>query len=227
MLKRSFDVCLSSIGIVLATPLLLLAALAIRLTSPGPILYRARRIGLRGEPFVMHKLRTMHHSPQTSGSPITGTSDPRIFPVGSFLRKTKIDELPQLFDVLRGKMSVVGPRPEDPVMVANHYGPMGWETLEVLPGLSSPGTLFHYLHADDYLDASSLEEAYVQHVLPQKLALDVEYVRRHPFSADLGIIARTLLTIALISLGKRQTARELVGSRTWTEVHLATGCDRV
>lgn len=177
----------------------------------------------------MHKLRTMHHAPQATGSPITGVADTRVFPVGSFLRKTKIDELPQLYDVLRGKMSIVGPRPEDPQMVADHYGPDGWETLKVLPGLSSPGALFHYLYAEDYLSRGDLHETYVRDVMPRKLALDVQYVRRHSLGVDLGIIFRTLVTIVLIAAGKRELGRELdrwcSSRRIEVAQRGAVGCD--
>jgi lipopolysaccharide/colanic/teichoic acid biosynthesis glycosyltransferase len=227
--KRCFDVCASAAGLLIAAPVLLLAGLAIRMASPGPIFYHARRAGLNGETFVMHKLRTMHHAPRATGSPITAVADPRVFPVGSFLRKTKIDELPQLYDVLRGKMSLVGPRPEDPQIVADHYGPDGWETLKVLPGLSSPGALFHYLYADDYLSQGDLHEVYLHEVMPRKLALDVQYVRRNSLRIDLGIIFRTLVTILLIAAGKRELGRDLDRWCTSRRVEVtqrgAIGCD--
>src|SRR6184192_2762030 len=117
MVKRLLDVVLSGVGLALVAPVLAIAALGIRLASPGPVLYRARRVGRAGAPFTMYKLRTMHQRRPGRASRITGQDDPRVFPLGRLLRRTKIDELPQLFNVLRGDMSVVGPRPEVPKYV--------------------------------------------------------------------------------------------------------------
>lgn len=214
MLKRAFDLVASGLGLLAAAPVLALAAAAIRLSSPGPVLYRARRVGRGGRPFVMHKLRTMHHAPQRTGPAITGAADPRVFPVGAFLRKTKIDELPQLLDVLRGEMSIVGPRPEDPEIVAAHYGADGWESLKVRPGLTSPGTLHYYLYSDDVLTGGDPETDYVERLLPAKLARDVEYLRRATFLGDLAVIFRTLAVITLLAVGRRAWARRLVSAES-------------
>jgi lipopolysaccharide/colanic/teichoic acid biosynthesis glycosyltransferase len=123
MVKRLFDVVFAALAIVMLAPACLVAAIAIRLTSPGPVLYQALRTGRGGADFVMYKFRTMHVI-QSSHSVITAANDARIFPVGRILRATKFDELPQLFNVLRGQMSIVGPRPEDPAIVKKHYGPL-------------------------------------------------------------------------------------------------------
>ena len=109
--KRVLDVVISGLALVLAAPLLGISALGIRLSGPGPILYRAKRIGKDGRAFTMYKLRTMRTSPQGQASAITAQDDPRVFPFGALLRRTKLDELPQLLNVLRGEMSIVGPRP--------------------------------------------------------------------------------------------------------------------
>src|ERR671923_1545938 len=124
MAKRLIDIVLAGVGLALAAPVLALAALGIRLSSPGPVFYRARRAGRAGSCFTMYKLRTMHQRRPGQASRITGQDDPRVFPLGALLRRTKIDELPQLFNVLRGDMSIVGPRPEDPAIVARHYTPL-------------------------------------------------------------------------------------------------------
>jgi lipopolysaccharide/colanic/teichoic acid biosynthesis glycosyltransferase len=200
--KRLFDVTLASVSLVLLSPLLAAVALGIRLASPGPVLYRARRVGRGGDEFVMHKFRTMHVR-SGQGSVITAANDGRLFPLGALLRATKIDELPQLYDVLRGKMSIVGPRPEDPKIVAGHYTPEQWETLAVLPGLASPGSIYHYTHGDRYLHDDDPEGSYCEGLLPVKLALDLEYVRRASFLYDLQVIRRTAWVIACVSLGKR------------------------
>lgn len=205
MVKRLFDLVFATLAIVLLAPVFLAAAIAIRITSPGPILYQARRTGRGGTEFVMYKFRTMHVVQKTH-SVITATHDARIFPVGRILRATKIDELPQLFNVLQGQMSIVGPRPEDPSIVAKHYGRLGHETLTVRPGLASYGSLYHYTHGHLLLDDAQPETSYVNQLLPIKLALEVRYVRSRSLTVDVRIIIRTLLTIIGIAFGKRRFA---------------------
>lgn len=200
--KRLFDVVCSLAGLVLLSPVMAAAALAIRLSSPGPVLYRARRMGRGGRPFTMHKFRTMRHG--AGGSAITAAGDARVYPLGMWLRKLKVDELPQLYDVLRGEMSIVGPRPEDPAIVERHYTALGWETLQVAPGLSSPGSLHYYAVGEDTLPAGDPEEAYVRELMPLKLALDAVYVRRASVPYDVAIILRTVWTILCIACGRRQ-----------------------
>jgi lipopolysaccharide/colanic/teichoic acid biosynthesis glycosyltransferase len=204
MPKRLFDLITAAVGLVLAAPLLAAAALAIRLTSPGPVIYRARRIGRGGRPFTMYKLRTMRWDLETRGERVTGTGDPRVLPIGRILRCAKIDELPQLVNVLRGEMSVVGPRPEEPTFVARYYTAAHRRTLDVRPGLSSPGTLYQYAHGDGMVVAGAAETHYIVRLLPLKLALDLVYLRRASFWYDLAIIGRTLVTIAAIVAGKRR-----------------------
>ncbi|MGV3719546.1 MAG: sugar transferase [Actinomycetota bacterium] len=212
MLKRLFDVAASSVALALAAPLLLLAAVAVRLASPGPILYRARRAGRGGRAFEMLKFRTMHHAPAASGPVITGAADARVFPLGALLRRTKIDELPQLVNVLRGEMSVVGPRPEAPEIVSAHYGVDGWKTLEARPGLTSPGALYYYLYSDEALADADPEEVYIRRLLPEKLAIEVDYLARQSFLRDLGVIFSTLVIILLLGLGRRPLLLRWFGS---------------
>ena len=202
MVKRLFDIVASLLGLLVLSPLLMGAAIGIRLTSPGPVFYRARRTGRCGHEFVMHKFRTMRLA-SGSSSLITTATDPRVFPLGQLLRLLKIDELPQLYDVLTGKMSVVGPRPEDPRIVDRYYGPLGRETLNVVPGLVSYGSLYNYTHGQRHLNDSDPETSYVRELLPLKLALELVYVRNHSLPGDLTIIVKTFVTIFLISLGKR------------------------
>jgi lipopolysaccharide/colanic/teichoic acid biosynthesis glycosyltransferase len=204
MAKRLIDVVLAGLGLALVAPVLGLAALAIRLTSPGPVLYRARRVGRDGSAFTMFKLRTMAVRPPGPAARITGQNDPRVFPLGRWLRRTKIDELPQLFNVLRGDMSIVGPRPEDPDIVERHYTSLDRETLRVRPGLASPGSLYHYTHGDRLLAGGDPEIAYVERLLPLKLALDVVYVRHASLRADVALIGRTVSTIAACVSGRRR-----------------------
>jgi lipopolysaccharide/colanic/teichoic acid biosynthesis glycosyltransferase len=204
MVKRLLDVVLSSVGLALVAPVLAIAALGIRLASPGPVLFRARRVGRAGTCFTMYKLRTMHRRQPPRASRITGQDDARVFPLGALLRRTKIDELPQLFNVLRGDMSIVGPRPEDPDIVERHYTALQRETLAVRPGLASPGSLYHYTHGDALLAGGDPESAYVDRLLPLKLALDVVYVRQASLPLDVRIIGRTLSTIGASLVGRRR-----------------------
>src|SRR2546422_763278 len=139
MAKRLIEVVLAALAAIVAAPLVALAAVGIRLSSAGPVLYRAERVGRDRRPFIMFKLRTMHLRRRSDSSRITGARDPRVFPFGAWLRAVKVDELPQLWNVLRGEMALVGPRPEDPAIVARHYDALGRETLTVRPGLPRPG----------------------------------------------------------------------------------------
>jgi lipopolysaccharide/colanic/teichoic acid biosynthesis glycosyltransferase len=202
MARRLFDLLCAGVGLVLAAPILLSAALGIRLSSPGPVLYRARRIGRWGRSFTMYKLRTMHV--EHPGSRITGAGDPRVFPLGRLLRAAKIDELPQLLNVLRGDMAVVGPRPEEPDIVSRHYTGEHRETLEVRPGLASPGSLYSTTHGDRLLAGADPEEAYVERLMPVKLALDRWYVRHASLPYDLALIWRTIATVAAVLAGRRE-----------------------
>jgi len=197
VLRRALDAVLAAVGLIVAAPLLAAAAIGIRRSSPGPVFYTSQRVGRGGRPFVMYKLRTMHQR-ATHGPVITGVADARVFPFGGFLRRAKLDELPQLFNVLRGDMAIVGPRPEDVGIVERHYGALGRATLAVRPGLTSPGSVWSYTHGEATLRGDPVA-AYVSQLLPIKLALDLGYVQRASLPYDLRIIARTLwvLTTAL------------------------------
>ena len=201
MVKRLFDVVSASLALILAAPLIGLAAIGIKLTDPGPVFFRARRLGYLGREFTMIKLRTM----KVGGGPrITGLHDERVSRIGRILRKTKIDELPQLFNVLRGDMAIVGPRPEDPAIVRRHYSSTDLETLGVRPGLASPGSIYQYTSGDTLLTGDDPEDRYVNELLKTKLALDRVYIRNASLRRDLAIIGRTLLTIGAVATGKRK-----------------------
>ena len=198
--KRSLDIVLSAAALIVLLPVLLAAAVAVRLSSEGPVFYRAKRVGVGGRPFTMLKFRTMHVN--HGGHVITAQNDPRVFPVGAVLRKTKIDELPQLLNVLVGQMSIVGPRPEDPKIVDEHYTDLQRETLNVRPGLSSPGSLYYYAHGEQLLNTDDPERAYVERLLSVKLALDLVYVREASLAYDVNVILRTIVVLVQIVLGK-------------------------
>ncbi len=214
MAKRPFDLVTAAVGLMVASPILLVASAGIALSSRGPILYRCRRVGRGGRLFTMLKLRTMHVD-DAAGPRITGARDPRVFGFGALLRKLKIDELPQLINVLKGDMSIVGPRPEDPAFVAHHYAPEHRETLNVLPGLASPGSIYSSTHGDRILSGDDPEGRYVELLLPLKLALDRVYVRRASFRYDMAIIGRTLGVIAANLVGWRRFANPPEITAAW------------
>jgi len=155
LLKRVLDVLLSLVALVVLSPILSLAAFGVWLSDRSPILYRARLTGRNGRPFTMYKLRTMRVNHGAFQSVITADQDPRVFPFGAWLRRAKVDELPQLVNILRGDMSIVGPRPEHPDIVSRHYRPEHRELLDVRPGLTSPGTLYDYAHGDAIVGRSA------------------------------------------------------------------------
>jgi lipopolysaccharide/colanic/teichoic acid biosynthesis glycosyltransferase len=206
-MKRFADIVAATVGLIAAAPVLMAATLGIRLSSAGPVFYTSPRIGRGGRPFTIFKLRTMHVDTCGTGSAITAYEDPRVFPFGAWLRRTKIDELPQLVNVLRGDMSIVGPRPEDPRIVCDHYGPLGAETLTVRPGLTSPGTLYGCTDGARLVSAADPEGSYLRDVLPRKLALDVAYVRTASLGTDVALIARTIRAIAEDVTRGRPTVR--------------------
>ncbi|MGD0519246.1 MAG: sugar transferase [Thermoguttaceae bacterium] len=204
MLKRLFDIVASLAALIFLSPIFLIAALGISLSSRGPIFYRAQRAGKNGKPFIMHKFRTMRIEQGPKASAITASQDSRVFPFGRLLRVSKIDELPQLYDVFRGVMSVVGPRPEAMSIVRDHYATEHLETLNVRPGLASPGSIYNYTHGEKLIGKIYPEKDYLEKLLPVKLALETFYVRNAASIYDLRIIFRTIFVIALIAVGKRQ-----------------------
>lgn len=198
-LKRGFDVAISSIALLLASPLLACAALAVKLGSPGPVFYRARRAGLYGRPFRMLKFRTMRHESDAPDRRITSERDERITAVGAWLRKTKLDELPQLWNVLRGDMSIVGPRPEDWDLVQRHYTPAQLRSLDTRPGIACeaevrwyPDLTFH----DPAPPGVSAQDHYVRRHMPAQVREALRYVDERSFGRDLSILLRTAWCVA-------------------------------
>jgi lipopolysaccharide/colanic/teichoic acid biosynthesis glycosyltransferase len=191
--KRCLDLAVASLLLLALFPLLLIIALIVAATSGRPVIYRANRVGRGGKSFVILKFRTM--KPGAVGPAITGREDPRITPVGAVLRRTKLDELPQLVNVLRGEMSLVGPRPEDPRFVAV-YTPEQREVLTIRPGITSPAAI-HYRDEETLLKAGDLnfEEVYATTIMPAKLALDLDYVRRRNFWWDVAILVQSLAVV--------------------------------
>lgn len=193
MLKRTFDLLASALGLIILSPIFALIALLIRLTSPGPVFYRARRVGQGGREFTLYKFRSMVADADRRGPGITAAGDSRVTPVGRVLRRTKLDELPQLWNVLRGDMSLVGPRPEDPRYVAL-YTPEQRRVLDVRPGITSLASI-EYRNEEAVLHGPDWEQHYIHEVMPAKLAIDLRYVQRATLFTDLLIILRTLLAL--------------------------------
>ncbi len=200
--KRTFDVVVAATALLAVSPLLLIALIGIKLTSPGPVFYKAKRVGMGGANFSMLKFRTMHVGSDRQ-SAITAPDDRRVFRFGRILRQLKIDELPQFWNILSGDMSLVGPRPEDPKIVEHHYTAWMRETLEVPPGVTSPGAVYGYVFGDDLLDAEDPEGSYVSKLMPPKLALERAYLDRAGFLSDLHYIVMTASAI-LLSIFRRK-----------------------
>ena len=205
MAKRLFDLLLSSIGLVLLMPVLLLIALVVKLDSAGPVMYRQERVGRFGRTFRIHKFRTMRHVPATAadarapvstpGLQITVGADSRITRAGRFLRTSKLDELPQLLDVWLGDMSLVGPRPEVPRYVAHYPAHLRDKVLSVRPGITDIASIEYRDEASVLARASDPEHAYIHEVLPHKLALAAQYVDQASLWLDVRLIARTVQAI--------------------------------
>lgn len=191
MRRRLLDLAIAGPALVAATPLLIGLGVAVRIDSAGPALYRQQRVGRHGVPFTLLKLRTMRDAP---GGTLTVGDDPRITRLGAVLRRHRLDELPQLVNVLRGEMAIVGPRPETPDHVAL-YTPEQREVLQARPGLTDPATLAWRHEADVLATANDPEALYRSEILPDKLARSREYLRRASVASDLAVIARTVAAV--------------------------------
>ncbi|GAB6064801.1 sugar transferase [Deferrisoma palaeochoriense] len=192
-LRRAIDILGSAAGLAVLSPLFVVIAIVIRIDSPGPVFYKARRVGKSGRIFHLYKFRTMIHGADRVGPAITARADARVTRVGRILRRLKFDELPQLFNVLRGDMSLVGPRPEDPRYVAL-YTPEQRQILAVRPGITSAASLA-YRHEEELLAGEDWESVYRTRVLPDKLAIDLEYLYGRTVLSDLKLILRTIVAM--------------------------------
>jgi lipopolysaccharide/colanic/teichoic acid biosynthesis glycosyltransferase len=219
--KRGFDIVAAAAALILISLPLLVIAVAIKLDSPGPVFYRVRRVGYRGRPFLMLKFRKMFRD--ADGIPLTADADTRLTRVGVLLARTRLDELPQLWDVLRGRMSLVGPRPEDPTFVALHLD--SYESiLSVRPGITGLSQLA-FAREHEILDPDNLLGDYVERILPQKVGLDILYSSRFRLRSDLAVLRWTIATVALnkqvavhrstgaLNLRRRQRLAAVVDSR--------------
>lgn len=190
-LPRAVEASLAGLGLLVSSPILLAAAGLVAATSPGPVLFKQQRVGLNGRPFTLLKLRTMKVAPE--GSQLTASGDARITPVGRWLRRFKLDEIPQLWNVVRGDMSLVGPRPEVPRYVDD--SPLWRQVLSARPGLTDPVTL--RLRDEEALlaGADDPESFYRERLLPWKLRGYLDYLQRRSWVSDLGVLGATALAV--------------------------------
>jgi lipopolysaccharide/colanic/teichoic acid biosynthesis glycosyltransferase len=204
-MKRFFDLAISSCSLILSAPLWAAVALAIKLDSKGPVIFRQDRVGMEGRHFQILKFRTMSVGSDLEGHRLTLKNDPRVTRVGKVLRRMRLDELPQLLNVIRGEMSLVGPRPEMPEHAAL-LTEAERRVLNVRPGITSPASL-EYLDESELLGTdSSADQMYAKVILPAKVRLNLRYLERASLLSDLGILWRTFLALGgkLGDRGQRQ-----------------------
>ncbi len=188
--KRIFDLFAASLCIAISSPLLLAAAVAIKISSKGPVFYRQLRVGQGGKPFYVLKFRTMCVNADHAGEITVGSKDTRITGIGKILRATNFDEFSQFFQVITGKMSIIGVRPEVPHYV-DYYQPEDYSTLLLRPGMTSPVAIV-YRHENDLLAAAVDPEAcYIKKILPEKMEINRQYIRTFSFRNDWRILGRT------------------------------------
>lgn len=192
--KRLFDICASLFGILVLSLPFLVVAIAIKVESIGPVIFKQERVGLNGKHFKIWKFRSMVVNAESKGLQITSKEDCRVTKVGKIIRKLKIDELAQLFNVLFGQMSFVGPRPEVPKYV-EMYNEEQKKVLTVKPGITDLASI-EYCDENSLIDASeNPEKTYIEEIMPKKLALNLEYIEKASFFYDIGLIFKTFARI--------------------------------
>jgi len=194
MLKRLFDIVLSLFGLILISPVLVTLAIMIKKEDRGPVFYRGLRVGRFGKLFRIFKFRTMVVNAEKLGGPSTADDDPRITKVGNFIRKFKLDELPQLINVLKGEMSIVGPRPEVQMYV-DMFTEEEKAILTVRPGITDWASIWNPDEGAILAGSSDPEKTYMEKIRPEKIRLQLKYVRERSFWNDLKIITQTIITI--------------------------------
>jgi lipopolysaccharide/colanic/teichoic acid biosynthesis glycosyltransferase len=190
---RLFNLVCAIAGIIILAPLFLLVAMAILIQDGRPVLYKGRRVGRGGVPLGLYKFRSMAVNADRHGPGLTRRDDPRIIPIGRFLRRTKIDEVPQLLNVISGQLNLVGARPEDPRYVAL-YNNEQREILGYTPGMKSPASLF-FRNEDEFLGEGDNDDVYVSTLMPRKIEMDLAYLRHQTVPGDIVIIVKTLLAL--------------------------------
>jgi lipopolysaccharide/colanic/teichoic acid biosynthesis glycosyltransferase len=197
MPKRLFDLLGASLALLLLSPLMLAIAAAIKLDSRGPVFFRQQRVGRHGLPFRIHKFRTMVADAPLRGPALTVGDDVRITRIGRWLRRTRLDELPQLIDVVAGHMSLVGPRPELPQYVAHYPAALRECALSVRPGITDPSSLLYLDESEQLARAADPEREYLEVILPRKLQCAADYAAQASLRSDVGVLWRTLRLLIL------------------------------
>ena len=192
--KRTFDLGFAMIALLLLTPLFLLGSLLAKLQSKGPVFYKAKRVGKDETLFEMYKFRTMVVNADTLGGSLTTYRDTRITSIGRFLRWTKLDELPNLINVIKGEMSLIGPRPEAPNYV-KHYTEIQKQVLQVKPGMTGPSQLANRDEEEKLKGQQDAEHYYITELMPKKLALDLHYVATQSIASDIGWLLKTFWVV--------------------------------
>ena len=198
-LKRIFDFVAACLGLALFSPFMLVIAFLIKATSPGPVFFRQERVGWKEKVFRAYKFRTMVEHAEEMGSSVTTRNDPRITPIGIILRKTKFDELPQLINVFKGDMSLVGPRPDVSEIVCNYTHEMR-RIFQIRPGITSTATLYLTDEESILAEVKDPDSFYQDVLVPLKVKLAMEHVDRNSFTFDLKILCKT---IWMLTLGRR------------------------
>lgn len=193
-MKRLFDIILSSIGILVLSPILVLISILVKISSKGPVFYRQVRVGKGNKDFRIFKFRTMYTGSDKKGLLTVGGRDPRVTKVGYYLRKFKLDELPQLFNVFTGEMSLVGPRPEVRKYV-EHYSESDMEVLSVRPGITDYASIAFRNENDILKESEDPEKKYIEEIMPIKLGLNKKYIAEKGMFKDLSIIFKTITVI--------------------------------
>ncbi len=201
MIRRLVDVVVAIVGLTLLSPVLLLIAILVRVDSPGSPLYGGWRVGQAGRRFRMWKFRTMVRDADRVGPGITAKGDARVTRIGAYLRRTKLDELPQLFNLLTGDLTLVGPRAEVPEFVAR-YTPEERQILTVKPGITGPGQLYYTTDQEQSMpDTVAADDYYVEHLMGPKLRIDLDYVRRQNAGSDVRVVLETVGVVWRAVLG--------------------------
>ncbi|MBE7022989.1 MAG: sugar transferase [Clostridia bacterium] len=219
-LKRLMDIACSSFALLVLSPLLIASAIIIKLSSKGPVFYKASRAGIDGKPFYMYKFRSMHIEKNAVEKSFIADSD-RIFAFGGFMRKSKIDELPQLINILKGDMSIVGPRPASTANVDELYVGEYKNIQRVKPGLTSYASLFDYKFGELFI---SDNDRYIREILPVRLDLELYYTRVWNIFKDIGLIANTVVVILQIVFGKKTFRYTALESRFVEEAAAKKEC---
>ena len=195
MIKRLFDIIFSFLGLILTAPILVIIAFLIKINSPGPVFYRVERVGKNGKLFKIFKFRSMVKDAEKLGGPSTAADDPRLTEIGKFLKRVQLDELPQLINVLKGEMSLVGPRPEVKLYVDMMTEEEKNLILSIRPGMTDLASLWNFREGEVLKGSPDPEKTYLEKIRPEKIRFQIEYVKNRSFLLDLKIVAKTILKL--------------------------------